>query len=361
VGHDTPVLYQHFPLRRALPAAPPTNVRVVEPRWNFEWLGLVSYWRSGGESPVWFLADPRRTDPALIDRYAREEMTPFRWAVADRPELGGARPTGADWYRLGTPGWFAAEGWALTPETAGLARASGTGIDRKPIEAFVRRRAEAVRVMVGGRHMFGPVAGVRFTLSIDGAPVAEWPFVPAAAGDSFLRFIELPAGIPAGEGPFARLTLAARPENEQAVPVMAVVQFDVQPTTRLEYGFAEGWHEDEFDPATGRRWRWTSDRSVLRVEPAAAFTLRLRGESPLRYVEAPPHVRVTAGARTVAELSPTDDFEWRVPVSAQDVIDGGGGIAIETDRVYLPGAAEGTSDARRLGLRLFEIDLRPDN
>jgi hypothetical protein len=33
---------------------------------------------------------------------------------------------------------------------------------------------------------------------------------------------------------------------------------------------------------------------------------------------------------------------------------------VETDRTYLPGAAEGTSDTRKLGLRVFECsaDLR---
>jgi hypothetical protein len=359
-GHERPVLVQHFAMRRALQASPPTNTRVIDPRRNFEWLGAVSYWKDGGLAPVWLLADPRRTDPALIDRYSRLNMTPFRWAVADRPEFGGARPTGADWYRFERPGWFAGEGWSLTPETAGLARASGTGIDHGPIEAYVLRRAEPMHLVVGGRHMFGPVAGVGLTVALDDVPVAEWSFAPAHAGDSFLRFIELPDGILPGDGPYARLTIAARPENAQAAPVVAIVQFDVQPAGRLVYGFAEGWHEDEFDPPTGRRWRWTSERARLRVEPARPFTLRLKGESPIRYVKEAPHVRITAGARTVAELSPSDDFEWRVPISAQDVMDGGGGVAIETDRVYAPGTAEGTSDSRRLGLRLFEIDVQAD-
>jgi hypothetical protein len=37
----------------------------------------------------------------------------------------------------------------------------------------------------------------------------------------------------------------------------------------------------------------------------------------------------------------------------------GGALVIETDRIYLPGEAEGTSDSRRLGLRLFEIEVNP--
>jgi hypothetical protein len=37
----------------------------------------------------------------------------------------------------------------------------------------------------------------------------------------------------------------------------------------------------------------------------------------------------------------------------------GGAIAIETDRVYLPGIAEGTADKRHLGVRLFECYVDP--
>jgi hypothetical protein len=32
---------------------------------------------------------------------------------------------------------------------------------------------------------------------------------------------------------------------------------------------------------------------------------------------------------------------------------------LEQDRVYRPGAAEGTGDTRELGLRLFAIDAHP--
>ena len=34
-----------------------------------------------------------------------------------------------------------------------------------------------------------------------------------------------------------------------------------------------------------------------------------------------------------------DDFEWRVAVPAEAMLNSGGAIAIEIDRVYLPGAA----------------------
>jgi hypothetical protein len=54
-------------------------------------------------------------------------------------------------------------------------------------------------------------------------------------------------------------------------------------------------------------------------------------------------------------LRPAGDFDWTVTVPADAVMRSGGAVAIETDRVYLPGPAEGTADARRLGLRLYDI------
>jgi hypothetical protein len=68
---------------------------------------------------------------------------------------------------------------------------------------------------------------------------------------------------------------------------------------------------------------------------------------------------VRAGGRKIASFRPDADFEWRVTVPAVDLERGGGAIAIETDRVYLPGPAEGTADERRLGLRVYECRVYP--
>ena len=46
-----------------------------------------------------------------------------------------------------------------------------------------------------------------------------------------------------------------------------------------------------------------------------------------------------------------------VTVPADAVQRAGGAIAIEIDRVYWPGPAEGTTDTRKLGLRLFETTV----
>ena len=312
---------------------------------------------------MWFLADPRRTDLALVDPESRRGRfrTQYLWSVGDHLELSGTRPLGVDWYRLRPPGWFAAEGWSLTPEVGGMTRVAGTGPDRRPIEAYVRRRADPVHMVVGGRHLGAITDGaVTFDLAVDGVPIQTWDLDPARDGLNFLRFIEMPGGIPAGDGSYARLTIAARrTTGAGATPPVAIRQFDLQPKDRLIYAFAEGWHEAEYDNATGVSWRWTSDRSVLRVAPYRGVSIRLRGENPLRYVHPAPRVRVTVGDREIAAFEPGRDFTWSVQVPADVVAAGGGAIAIETDRIYLPGLAEGTADERRLGLRLYEIEVTP--
>jgi hypothetical protein len=345
-------VFAHYSLWRAL-QADPAGLPVVEPRRQYEWLGPVDYWKGGGDGPVWFLADPRRTDLALIDPIAREDVTRFPWAVGDRPELSGSRPLGADWYRIAAPGWFAGEGWALTPETGGLAQASAAGPDHRPIELWVRRRPGPLHLVVGGRHLGeagDPAAD--FELALEGAVLDRWTL--SFADRNFLRFIDIPDGLP-GAG-YGRLTIATRSAGgDSRRALVGVRQFDLQPADRMIYGFAEGWHEEELDPMTGRRWRWTSERSVIRTMGATgALQLTLKGESPLRYFDAPPSVRVTAGDRVLAQFRPDDDFEWTITIPVE-LARADGAIAIETDPIYLPGPAEGTADDRHLGLRVYEI------
>ena len=359
---DAPV-YSHFAMVRPLDAASPagTSLLAARPKRSREWLGPVEYWRSGGRGVVWFLADPKRTDLALIDPQSRRDVTRYRWGVAEHPVLSGTRPLAADWYRIGVPGWFAGEGWALTPETGGIAQSTGTGVDKRPIEAYVRRRPGPMHLLIGGRHF--SAAGdppVVVSASIDGTSVESWTVEPGSGGVSFLRFVDLPNGLPPGAGDYAQLVITARAEPaSRPTPQFAIRQFDIQPAGTLIHGFGEGWHEAEYDNATGVFWRWTSGRSVLRVSPPQAVVVRMRGESPLKYFSEVPTVRIKAGDRIVGELRPNADFEWAVTVPADAMRSGGGAIVIETDRIYLPGEAEGTSDSRRLGLRLFEIDVNP--
>ena len=359
-GQERPAaVYSHYSVRRSLQIHPPAGVKVVEPPRTNEWSDLVAYWRNGGAAPVWFLADPRRTDLAIVDPQARRDVRHYRWAAGGRPELNGTRPPGVDWYLLHAPGWFAGEGWSLTPELGGMTRLAGNGVDRRPIDAMVRRRPDAMTVVVGARHLGAPADGaVSLSLLIDGRTVDEWTLDPTT-DLNVLRVVQLAGGALDGDGRYARLTISARAATGMPTPPVAIRQFDIQPATGLIYAFDQGWHEEEYDNASGLRWRWSSGRSILRVLPPQAVTIRLRGESPLKYIDEPPTVRVLAGDRTVAERRLVDDFDWTITVSDDDARRADGHIAIETTPVYLPGRAEGTADERQLGLRLFDVAVIP--
>jgi len=251
----------------------------------------------------------------------------------------------------------------LTPETGGLARASGKGLDRGPIDAYVRRRPGPAVMMLGGFHLGPPGdAPAAIQVAFDDRVVDSWTFDPAAGTPSFLRVLHLPDGVPDGPGAYARLRLTVTSATPgRPVPEIAIRQFDLQPFgARPMLGFGDGWHEAEADPATGRSWRWTSDRSLLRLEAAGDVTLLIRGESPMKYFDSPPTVRVSAGAQVLAEYRPTTDFEWRIVVPAAALAREGGIIALSTDKVYRPGEAEGTADTRRLGLRVFACEIARD-
>lgn len=351
-------VFSHYALRRPLQLSAPAGVRIVEPPPTREWVDLIDYWRNGGTGRVWFLADARRTDLALVDPQSRRQVTRYDWRAARRSEVSGTRPGSVDWYRFDTPGWFAGGGWSLTPELGGMARTAADGVDKRPIEAMVRRRAGGAIAVVGARHLATESGGtVVFSFAVDGRVLDEWPLDPSK-GPNVLRVLQLPEGTLAGEGMYARITIEAAPVDPATpTPPVAIRQFDIQSDTGLVHAFDEGWHEEEYDNATGLRWRWTSERSVLRVVPSQAVRLRMRGESPLHYFSAPPAVRVTVAGRTIAEFRPDDDFDWTITVPSNDVAEGDGRIAIETDPVYRPALAERSSDERRLGLRLYEIQV----
>ena len=140
------------PFEPALPAPP-----------KHEWLELVKYWNGGGRAPVWFVADPLRSDLALV-RYAGRP-TLYRWPLESPVLIGGVRPNEMDWHTIPPPDWYLGEGWALTPETAGIAREDrprsriradhrldpplGAAVDadgRRPESGHRRRSRRSVRV-----------------------------------------------------------------------------------------------------------------------------------------------------------------------------------------------------------------------
>ncbi len=354
VGPSGPVLAMHrredLDLRRPLgwSADTPRVFKRLPAPPQHEWLELVKYWNGGGRNEVWFVADPGRTDLALIDR-ASARIAGYRWPLTHHELLGGVRPDVMDWLRVRQPGWYLGEGWALTPETAGVALADGRGPDRAPIRGWIRRRHDALMLLVGGRNLSPGGPAARVTIAIDGRAIDQ----PVVAPGFFLRMLALPAGALDGEGDYATVSIAADGH-------VAIEQFDAQSSDRVVFGFGEGWNEAEFSTAVGP-WRWTSDRSVLRVHAAGrSLTLTLRGEAPIVSHWRPTHLKVSAGGRVVAEETLLTRFDLQVRIPAALVAGGESTITIETDRTSVPAHGIRRSlDRRRLGLRVFECDLKP--
>jgi hypothetical protein len=346
------VLAMHQTFRRPLQAESIGLSRVLPAPPRREWLELTKCWREGLTHPVWFLADPRRTDLALIDPRSRADRTDFVWSWSSLNELGGMRPAAAHLYRMQPPGWFAEEGWALTPETAGVARLMGRGPSAGPIAAWIRRRPEPIELLIGGRHLGASSdPPVRFVVAVDGRDVAQWDSPPGF----FLHQFALAAGAIGGEG-LAPLTIRAI-SREGGTPATAIEQFDAQSAGALMWGYDEGWHEAEYNPSVGL-WRWTSERSTLRVLNAHAdVAVTLSVEPPSRYFDEAVHVRMVAGDQVVGEATMTDQNVWRVVVPRDAVARADGRVTIETNQTFVPADRTGVRDVRRLGLRVFGVNV----
>jgi hypothetical protein len=342
----------HQTFRRPLEAEDMHLAPVLPSPPRREWLELAKYWREGHTEPVWFLADPARSDLALIDPHSRADRTDFTWKWQSLSQLGGMRPRAVQWYRMAPPGWFAEEGWALTPETAGMARLMGRGPSLGPITAWLRRRPEALHAIVGGRHLGAATdPPATFVMSIDGKDVTQWEARPGF----FLRDFELPAGTVAGDGlaPLAIRVLSGEGGSRET----AIEQFDLQSAGALMWGYDEGWHEAEFTTAFGV-FRWASNASTLRIVNATApLVVTFTIESPRRYFDAPSQVRLMAGERVLGETTIADDAVWRVIVPREAVESTNGRLRLETNQTFVPADTSDVPDQRRLGLRVFSVTV----
>jgi hypothetical protein len=317
-----------------------------------EWLELAKYWREGHLEPLWMLADPQRTDLALIDPGSRIDRVDLEWHFNSLSALGGMRPMNVHWYRMPAPGWFVEEGWALTPEAAGIARLTGKGPSFGPITAWVRRRTAPVSVLVGGRHLGAATdAPVGFTMAVDGTEVARWEAAPGF----FLETLDLPQGTLHGDG-VARLTIQTV-SGVGGSKDAAIEQFDVQSSGALMWGYDKGWHEAEYNPALGV-WRWTSDLAVLRVVGASSpLVITVRVERPRRYFDDDPIVRMLAGDEVLGQTTFASGDTWTVVVPLEALTRTAGRITIATNRTFVPADRGRQLDQRRLGLRVFSVNV----
>ena len=361
----TPALHLHhqvwWGVRRAIEWYVPAWPGAVPPHpGDREWLGVVRHWAGGSDEPVWFLSALNRTDLELFD--PRTTQFGGRFAMPERVHdlIGGARLVGFDWWRLEQPAWMLGRGWALTPEVAGVTAADGMAPHLQPAQAYLLRRPGAHRLMIGGRYVADadrPAAHIM--VDLDGQAVADWTI--SADELWFVRWIDLPAGIPDGPGPYAQLTVRVVPaEHEQPPPGVALEQFDVARRDEPVVAFGADWHERESDQTTGRLWRWTSGRSTLDLRGVHRdAVLVLAGDSPRRDFDRAPTVVVRAGDRELARFTPADDFIERIAIPAGAFLDGEGRVTIDTDLTYSPAERGQSADQRRLGLKITRVAVTP--
>ena len=334
-------------------AAPPV---LIAPHGR-EWLRLIALWRANPAAHAWFVADPRRTDLALLDPTARNLEEAYRWGFVEPPFVGGARPGASDLYWLRPPGWMLDGGWALTAEVAGITARDGRGPHRQPSVGWLRPRPGAATLMIGGRHLGSANdPAVHVSVGISGRGLTSFESEPGF----FFHVIPLPAGTLDGGSSYLPLDITSRAaDGSGSLIAVGLEQFNLQPDGVPMVGAQDGWQEPEYDPRTARSWRWTTEQAALWVRPIGRdVTLTLRGESPLRYYDSAPVVIVRVGGREVARFSPASDFVQEVVLPASLLESAGGRVVIESDKWFAPGDREGSADRRHLALRIYSYSVR---
>jgi hypothetical protein len=354
-GDSRPVLAMHrkdeFDMRRPIQwvgSQLPTFAAHLSAPPKHEWLELVKYWNGGGRQPVWFVADPLRTDLALLRSPHRPVL--YRWPFRFTSLIGGVRPNETDWHVIEPPDWYVGEGWALTPETAGVAAEDHRGPGYAPVHAWIRRSSQPLTFLIGGRNLAANGLSVRLRAAIDGVAIADAALEQTVPAGFFLRIFTVPPV--SGAGDYADLTVES--DSQQ----LALEQFDAEPAGRLVFGFGEGWNELEHNPATGALWRWSSDRATLRVRAEGhAVALTLRGE-----IEAASssHVVIRAGGAVAAEFDVGPTFSKTVLIPTASLPGPEDVIIIESSAWYVPAEKRWRSkDHRRLGLKVYECQVTP--
>ena len=336
----------HQAMQRSMQTQNLGSVKVLPSPPMREWLELAKYWREGNTMPVWFLADPPRTDIELIDPLSRTVQAHYVWGFPRLQFMGGSRPDIVDLVRIQSPpGWFAEEGWHLTPETLTTSERLG----RREAVAYIKSRPDAALLVIGAEST-GQAAEI--ALTIDGRAVEN---LSVPAGGRVFKRLTLEPGALASTAPLNKL-LAAYGGPDGKPQTVRLTQFAVAPPDALFAIHHAGWNEIEYSKELQRRWRWTTARAETFINSGGRdVTVTLTGESPLRYFDSPPRITVRAGSQVLTTAQPSDDFEitFKVPASALAASDGM--IAIETDKTFVPHEQSGSPDRRTLGLRIFDF------
>jgi hypothetical protein len=128
--------------------------------------------------------------------------------------------------------------------------------------------------------------------------------------------------------------------------------------------YQDGWHRDEFDPATDEHWRWTgqtADVSFRNPESDAVLYIELEGRPEL--FSAPQEVVLNLNGENVYTISldsPEPQFH-EVPLTAEHLGDTDTvTLDLQIDKTFVPAAVlEANDDRRTLGVRVFYLFLEP--
>lgn len=355
---DRPLVVVHDGMRRVADWFRPEwpEIPVFKPH-EHAWLRIVDHFRTGRSDRAWFLADRRRSDIALIDPRARVVLAEYTRDATLRQFIGTVRQDEVRWWQIEAPRWMAGQGWALSSDASAASYASGREPHQAPAEVFLRRAAYPHRMLVGGSYRGGGGDGV-LVVEIDGRPAARWPVRHDKPW--FLHWLDLTAAALDGPGPYASMTVRVDAVDNTA-PRIGLGQFDFAPVGVPMSAVASGLYEIEPAPDGGPEWRWSADRIEFEVDAGGTGArLTLAGESTRRYFERASVVTVRVGDWVAGRFEAGDDFVETLDLPAARLEARPATLTIETDQVFVPFERGESADRRRLGLRLYRIEIAPN-
>ena len=125
------------------------------------------------------------------------------------------------------------------------------------------------------------------------------------------------------------------------------------------FGFVEGWYEPEYNPTTARSWRWMSEQRALWVRPVGRdVTLRITGESPLRYFDGRAGGPGPRRRRRGRSIRAGRRFLPAITVPAQALAAADGMVTVESSLWFTPAQRGESADQRHLALRIYSVGVR---
>jgi hypothetical protein len=325
----------------------------------YEWRTPIDHWSRGGTAPVWFVADPRRTNLSLVDRRSQHVLGSYRLNVQATGILSGLRPKALTWVELRPPAWIAVKGFALTPEVGGLSAQDRHGPAFDGAVALIRRSPTGGVLAIGGRHVGRATDdAVNVLIEVDGRPVSTL-FASTHKRD-YAAIVHLRPDQLAGETPYATVTIRSRSIAETSrVVAVDVEHFDYQPEEGVVFALDSGWHEPEI--SNGVTWRWASRQSTVRVHrtPGTAIEIRLSGDLPKIRRAKSTRIRVVSAGRVLDEFAAAPRFSRRIAVPSDTSTDCDVTISIASTFSFVPNHEGRSADRRELAFRTFDLDVRP--